>query len=294
MKLAALETLDAVLATGTLAAAAERVGLTPSAVSLQMKQLEEYFGRPLFDRSGRAVRPTPFASELARGVSAALAVVEGFRVRPTYEVAGTLRLGAVPSVQSSVLPVALRLAQERHPDLHVQLTLDLSPALLAAVNAGRIDAAAIVRPTAGGSRRLHWSDLAREPFVLLVPAAAPELAPHQYLARLPWIRYDTALTGGQVAARYVQKLCPGARPKFEIASTEAIIAMVAEGLGVSVIPRPRMQLRKAYEIREVQLGKNGPSRLLSLVRRVSQSENRLADAMELALRDAYLEAAGQH
>ena len=58
MNLNALATLAAILEHGSFAAAAARVGCTPSAVSLQVRQLETYFGRPLFDRSGRGVRPT--------------------------------------------------------------------------------------------------------------------------------------------------------------------------------------------------------------------------------------------
>lgn len=59
MKFEFLMTLNSVLRHGSFANAADDVGLTASAVSLQMKRLEEYLGQPLFDRSGRSVRPTP-------------------------------------------------------------------------------------------------------------------------------------------------------------------------------------------------------------------------------------------
>ena len=60
MNIGMFATLVAIVDRGTLAAAARQVGCTPSAVSLQVKQLESYFGQPLFDRSSRAVKPTPF------------------------------------------------------------------------------------------------------------------------------------------------------------------------------------------------------------------------------------------
>ena len=63
MNMAALSTLVAILDRGSFASAADDVGCTPSAVSLQMKQLEAYFGQPLFDRSTRTVKPTDFGRE---------------------------------------------------------------------------------------------------------------------------------------------------------------------------------------------------------------------------------------
>lgn len=58
MKLQFLQTLTAVLRHGSFAAAAKDVNLRASAVSLQMLQLEDDFGQPLFDRSARQARPT--------------------------------------------------------------------------------------------------------------------------------------------------------------------------------------------------------------------------------------------
>ena len=73
MKLDAFLTLDAVLRGGTLAAAAAEMDLTPSAVSMKMKQLEVYMGQPLFDRSGAQVRPTRLAPPAMLGTSRATA-----------------------------------------------------------------------------------------------------------------------------------------------------------------------------------------------------------------------------
>lgn len=287
MKLAALDTLGAVLATGSFTAAAADVGLTPSAVSLQMKQLEAYFGRPLFDRSGRAAVPTAFARKLAIASGSALAVIEGLRARSTVSVSGVLRVGAIASVQSSVLPQALRILRDEHPGLTVQLTLDVSGPLQAALNAGRLDAAVVVRPQNGGSTRLHWQDLARVPFVLVAPAQAEGSTPQQLLRRHPWIQYEHTLTGGRIATQYVRRLSPGKRPAYEVASTDAIIAMVSQGLGVSVIPRPRAPLQDAYAFREVTLGASGPVRQMAWLCRPADAEDRRHGAVMSALVRAY-------
>jgi DNA-binding transcriptional LysR family regulator len=287
MKLAALETLVVAVARGSFAAAAVEMGITPSAVSLQMKQLEGWFGRPLFDRSGRTTRATPLARQIAASVASALTELRRFRVETVPAVAGILKLGAIPSVQTSVLPVALRLVQSAHRDLEVRLTLAISAPLLAALAAGRIDTAVVVRPKGGGSSRLVWRDLAREPFVLVAPPDTDIRTPAQLLRAYPWIRYDTSLTGGRLAAQYVQSQCHGLRPTFEVADTDAIVAMVAEGLGVSVIPRPRAAIRKGHAIREIALGARGPVRTIALACRRGDADDRRIGAVHQAFLAAY-------
>lgn len=288
MKLSALDTFATVLAKGSFAAAAKEVGLTPGAVSLQMAQLEAYFARPVFDRSGRTVRPTPFAEELGSAVRDTLAVIESFRAGPELSVSGRLRVGAIPSVLTSMLPKALRQLQDRHPALTVELTSDVSALLQAALNAGQIDAAVMVRPKQGGSTRLVWRDLMEDRFVLLAPERLASITVPQLLREQPWIRYDVALTGGRVAAQYVHKVQPGKRPRFDVASTDAIVAMVSEGLGVSVIPQPRTRLREAYGVRELTLGPTGPSRQISLVCRKPDAEDRRTAALFAALEESYI------
>jgi len=287
MKLAALQTFLAVVSRGNLVTAAADRGVTPSAVSLQMKHLELWFGRPLFDRSGRTVRATPLALEIAAVASRALTDLERFRAQSTPAVAGVLRVGAIPSVQTSALPVALRVAQTAHRDLDIRLTLAISGPLLSALNAGRIDAAVVVRPKGGGSSRLVWRDLVREPFVLIAPASTDLRTPQQLLREWPWLRYDASLTGGRTAAHYVQRLCPGLRHAFEVADTDAIVAMVAEGLGVSVIPRPRPAIRNGHAIREVFLGPRGPVRVISLTCRRADADDSRVAAIHEAFSYAY-------
>jgi DNA-binding transcriptional LysR family regulator len=295
MKIRALETFMMVLSKGSFAAAAKEVGLTPGAVSLQMAQLEAYFGRPIFDRSARTVRPTAFAEGLGLSVRDALAAIESFRAGPELlGVSGRLTLGAIPSVQSSMLPPALRLLQEKHPALSIELTLDVSTPLQGALTAGRIDAAVMVRPHGGGSTRLVWRDLADERFVLVAPALATGRSVSQLLREYPWIRYDVALTGGRVAAQYVRKVHPDKRPLFDVASTDAIVAMISEGLGVSVIPQPRSRLREAYGVREISLGAAGPFRRISLVCRKPDAEDRRIAALHAALQECCGTRAAAH
>lgn len=287
MNVAQLSTLAAIVERGSFAAAAQAVGCTPSAVSLQVKQLEAYFGRPLFDRSARTARPTALATEVAGVARELMQRLEALRTRTTTAVAGRVRVGAITSVQTDVLPAALRALRSRHPLLQVQVSLDDSAALLAAVRGGRLDAAVLVRPAGGASRGLVWHDLARQPFVMLVPADAPHAVPKALLQQLPWIRYDPQLTGGRIAARHVQRVCPAARCTIELRSIDAIVAMVAAGLGVSVIPQPRPALLAAHAVRELRLGGHVPQRQISLVQRGTDGDDRNLQAVQAAFAAVY-------
>jgi DNA-binding transcriptional LysR family regulator len=287
MNIGMFATLVAIVDRGTLAAAAQQVGCTPSAVSLQVKQLEAYFGQPLFDRSSRAVKPTPYGTQVAGLARELVQRLDGLRAKPVTSVVGRLRLGAIASVQADVLPQALRTLRDRHPALDVVMTLDDSDELLTELKAGRIDAAVLVRPASGGSTRLAWSDLKQQPFVMLAPATAPDEKPAELLQRLGWIRYDTTLTGGRIAARHVRRLAPRARCTMETKSIDAIVAMVAAGLGVTVVPRPRQPLMSAYAVRELRLGRSAPTRQIALVCRGSDREDRRIAATRAVLSEAY-------
>jgi DNA-binding transcriptional LysR family regulator len=287
MNLAFLSTLVSIVDRGSLAAAASHVGCSPSAISLQVKQLEAWFGRPLFDRSARSVEPLPFALEVAAVARDVALRLDALRARPARSVSGRIRLGTIASVQTAALPPALRLLRNRHPELQVEISLEDSEPLLAALKAGRIDAAVLVRPTAGGSSRLAWQNLERQPFVMVVPPGAGSGSPKELLQRYGLIQYDPALTGGRIAARYVRQVCPEARRVVDLRSIDAIVAMVAAGLGVSVVPQPRKTLLDAYLVHKVPLGKSVPARQIAFVRRRPDSDNRNLDAAYRALADAY-------
>jgi len=288
MNLGMLVTLRTILEQGSFTAAAGVVGCSPSAVSLQVKQLEQYFGKPLFDRSTRVVVPTAFAREVVGAVGDFSHRLQVLRSRPAVAVAGRIRVGVITSMQSDALPQALHALRQRHPLLDVVVPpLNDSDELVSELKAARLDVALLVRPDAGGSRRLVWRELHRQPYVLLAPPRATGKTPLQLLQAYDWVGYDMSLNGGRVAARYVRGLKPDARCVIELRSMDAIVAMVAQGLGVSVLPQPRRALVEAYAVREVDLGSRAPHRKLSLVWKNSDDGNRNVEAVAEAFGAAF-------
>jgi DNA-binding transcriptional LysR family regulator len=280
MNLGAFNTLRAILLHGNFTAAGAAVGCTPSAVSLQIKQLEQYLGQPLFDRSTRIVRPTPFAIDIASAAAEFSDRIESMRSRPSLKVEGKVRLGVITSMQSDLLPDAFKALRQKHPALDIRIPpLNDTDELLVELRAGRIDAALLVRPENGGSTRMVWRDIWRQPFVMLAPPHVSAVEPKALLNKFGWLGYDTSISGGRVAARHVRALVPGISPSLELRSMDAIVSMVSLGMGVTVVPQPRRPLIDAYSVTEISLGRTAPFRRISLVWRRSDDGDRRIEAV---------------
>lgn len=280
MKLQYLATLSAVVTHGNLTAAAEQVNLTRSAVSLQMKQLEAYFGQLLFDRSGRQVQPTAFAREVVRTVDRAMAEIEALRNHAARAPGGHVRLGITDSAQTTLLPLACADLLRHAPQVHLHIQSGSTPDLLDELKAGRIDVAILIRPPAGGSSRLVWTELQRDELVLVVPKGLCLATPALILREQPWIRFDRRTVAGRMAAQFVDTLLPQKQALIDMPSIDAIVAMVGEGVGVSVLPRLRAEHLHAHAVLEVSLGPKAPVRKLAMVRRKAESDHRLLDIVE--------------
>ena len=107
--------------------AAERLGVTQPAVSLQIRSLEQRLGRQLLDRSGRRVEPTEAGLRLYASAQRLLALEESLLQELAADeegaLTGTLELGASTGPGGTVVPLLLCEFQEEHPELHVRLTV---------------------------------------------------------------------------------------------------------------------------------------------------------------------------
>lgn len=287
MKLDSFATLDAVLRTGTLAAAATEMNLTPSAVSMKMKQLEIYMGQPLFDRSGLQVRPTPLAHEVSASMRESMQRIESLRRRVGATIEGVLRLGIIDSMQTLLLPGMLRVLRDRYPKLEVRPTRGRSNGLAADVKAGKLDAALVAQPEGGALARLRWQPMVRREMVMLAPPDSKEATVAALFRQYEWIRYDKDTISGAIAARYVQAALNDRRPGLEFDSISAIVAMVSAGLGVAVVQIADPRLLHMYPVRVLRLGRGAPSVQYSLATRKADDEHRgvavLRDAMTSVL-----------
>lgn len=139
-----LRTLVAIAETGSFTAAADHVGRTQSAVSMQMKRLEEQIGRPLFERDGRVSAMTPagqdllvYARRILRLQDAALSSLR----QPEME--GVARIGIPDDYVGVFMPPILARFARSHPRVQVDLRCDTSDRLRDTLMAGEIDLAVV-------------------------------------------------------------------------------------------------------------------------------------------------------
>ncbi|GAA5121158.1 LysR family transcriptional regulator [Pseudonocardia adelaidensis] len=146
MTLVGLRVVLEVARQGSFSAAAVALGYTQSAVSRQVGAMESAAGGTLFERLARGVRPTAAGEVVARRaarilgeVDGALEEVSGVRDR----LAGRLVVSGFPAAAAVLLPRALALLGQRHPDLHVELQEAASPVQLRRLRAGRTEVALV-------------------------------------------------------------------------------------------------------------------------------------------------------
>lgn len=234
-------------ARGTIAAVAEAVGYTPSAVSQQLAQLQREAGVALTERVGRRLRLTEAGVRLVGHADALLARLEEAEAdlqAAAGKVGGTLRVSSLQTPLISLVPVANRLLAERHPDLRVELQEMEPEDALPALVLGGIDAAVAEeydfapRPVLD---ELVKEELGRDEVLVAVPREHPAAARSgpislRDLAGDVWINAYDDTRFAQMVARACR--LAGFEPDVRHRCNDAEIqmALVASGAGVGLVP----------------------------------------------------------
>ncbi|CAM3731675.1 LysR family transcriptional regulator [Castellaniella denitrificans] len=263
-----LKTLIAVAREGTFAAAGNRIGLTQAAVSAQMRRLEAELGFALFDRVGRAAKLNKAGQRTLAQAQELIRLYGALGAAPVGQPDGILvNIGAIASLQSSVLPDALAKFHRQYPGCRTRVIPGLSIELVDLVDAGEIDVAAVIRPSFALHSDLSWTVLAHEPFRLIVPRDVPGEGWVELLASQPFIRYDRASFGGRQVGRFLRDLNLAPREVCEADDLEVIAKLVAHGVGVALVPETAAQRRWPAAVRAIDLGRQTFHRDVGLVHR---------------------------
>jgi DNA-binding transcriptional LysR family regulator len=266
---------------GTFAAAGQHLGLTQSAVSAQMRVLERHLGVRLFDRSGRAAVLNA-AGRHALPLAEQILALYGQMAQPTAlaEWQGELRVGAIATVQTGLLPEALPRFRAAAPRVELKLVPGVSLQLLSQVDAGELDLALLIRPPFELPKELLQVSLAREPFVLIAPLDVEGDEPLRLLAEQPFVRYDRSSFGGRRVSQFLREHRLEVREALELDELEAIVRMVECGLGVSLVPRAGLWLQRPTQLRVIELGALTFHRELVAIMRRAQRQPALECLLE--------------
>jgi DNA-binding transcriptional LysR family regulator len=280
-----VRTFAAVVDQGSFAGAARALGLSQSAVTTHIQALERDLGHELFDRRQRPPRLTAkglAAVARARSVLAALDDLKAGTARAD-SIEGRLRLGAVGSVLTGVLPRVLTAMRMRYPGLHVEVVSGFTETLLHQVDQRRLDAALISDHT-GTDRGLLWRPLMREPLVLIAPIGSGAGDARQLAQDYPFIRYSPNASLGRLIDRALRAAKLEVRDAMQLDWIDAIEAMVEHGHGISLVPKPLFPGPRRDGLRTLPFGAKPSHRIIGLVEPLDSAKQTLTDAVAAEVR----------
>jgi DNA-binding transcriptional LysR family regulator len=282
-----LKTLIAVVRHGGFSAAGAQIGLTQSAVSSQIQRLEESLGLELFDRTRRsAVLNDNGARVLARAEEIVALYAKLGDTGNDDAPGGVLRIGAIASVQSSVLPRALAALRKDNPRLLVNITPGVSMKLMDQLDSAEIDAAIMIRPPFGILPEMTWQTLMYEPFKLVVRKDSKGRNWRALLESQPFLRYDRTSFGGRLVTRFLRDNKLTVQDAIELDEIAGLMKLVAEGLGIALVPMMEAHLPLPPGLHAISLGENTFYREIGMLRKAVGPRRPVVLALEKYLREA--------
>ena len=253
MDLSALEIFKTVVEQGGINKAAARLHRVPSNVTTRVRQLEEELGTKLFLREGRRLTISGegkvllgYADQLLRLSSEARAALRNGKPR------GTLRIGALESTAAARLPPILSKYHLLYPDVHVELATGTSGALVSRVHARELEAAFVAEPF--NATGLDCREVFQEEIVLITPRTHGRVRAPKDLGNLTVIAFANGCSYRRRLEAWLGagKVHPDRVMEFQ--SYHAIVACVAAGSGIAVVPKSVLEMTGAgRQVNVVQL-----------------------------------------
>jgi DNA-binding transcriptional LysR family regulator len=267
--------------------AAEQLGVTQPAVSLQIRSLEKRLGQRLLDRSGRRVEPTEAGQRLYRSAQRLLALeeqlLEEVAGNGDGELKGRLEIGCSTGPGATVLPLLLCQFQEANPGVSISLSVNDTQHVIDLVADRELELGVVGAATK--HRGVSFEPFFRDEVVLAVPPK------HRFAGKtigLDDLRAETLILmqeGAGVRQMIEDELRrAGLRVRdlevrLELGLQESVKAAVAAGHGVTFISRSSMEPELASgSLATARVRGLDPSREISLVRSTGRTPSRVADA----------------
>lgn len=278
--------------------AAEACRVSQPSLSAQVAEVERALGVRLFERDRRRVLVTPAGEALLGRARRVLVeaddLVEAAR-RHSDPLAGTLRIGVIPTVGPYLLPRAAPALRKALPRLLVLWEEDKTAALVARISAGELDGALLAREAELGD--LVHAELAVDPFVLAAPPDHPLVRGAGPL-RPADLRGERVLLldDGHCLRDQALEVCRKGRAEemgFRATSLPTLVQMVASGAGVTLLPRVAAEMEARHaNLRTRAFVRPEPGRTLVLAWRRTAAAEPALRALAAAIREATAAAGG--
>jgi len=274
LELRHLRLVYAIQELGSLTRAADRLNVTQSALSHQLREIEDRIGVQLFLRVGKKLVATEAGERLgseAHGILRSVLELEDDLVHRARERRGTIRLTTECYTCYHWLPPLLKRFQKPYPDVKIQIVADATGRSIDALLDGTVDLALTTRaPKRADLRFRHLFD----DELLLVTAPDHPLAKRKFVVPSDLAGEQVILYSRPPDSHFYEQFFggTGVAPKevVQVQLTEAMISMIQAGIGVGAFARWAIQAElKKGSVAGVQLGRNGLHREWQAVTRAN-------------------------
>ncbi|YBW37854.1 LysR substrate-binding domain-containing protein [Nitrobacter sp. TKz-YC01] len=275
MTLRQLRYLAALARHGHFGRAAEACAITQPALSMQIRELEQFLGVTLVERRPGEVMLTEIGREISRRAEDVLASVRDlvdFARHRSRPLTGRLTLGIIPSLAPYLLPRVLPALQSQFPELELELRETQTRPLVEEVKGGMLDAAMLALPL--GEPDIDTLELFNDLFLLAVPASDPRPRGRRVAARDIDQSRLILLEDGHCLRDQALAFCatiprgpsPGATGMtFGASSLATVMQMVAGGYGLTLIPQIAADVEERDErVKILRLQDPQPGRTIGL------------------------------
>lgn len=277
--------------------AAEQLSLSPSALSRMVTGLEARIGARLFDRDTRNVTPTEEGRAFAELAERLVNTAEGGAADFTAFLEarrGRLTIAGLPSVTAGLLPDLLERFAAAHPGVDLRILDALSDSVVASVARGEADLG-FTAGTVGTRDQLSFQALLDDQFVavgrtggLLAEDRAYSLAE---LLHMPFIAMARGTSVRELLDGACARMGQPLEPRFEVSHLATAGALVAQGLGVSALPRLTLPVLGSRDLLIRPIADFGASRRIGLVWRSGRTLSPPARAFLQLVRSGPLQGA---
>lgn len=234
--------------------AAARCHVSQPSLSAQVAQLEEALGAQLFERDRRRVLLTAVGEQILERARTVLREVDDlvdFAQRSTDPLAGTIRLGVIPTLSPYLIPCIRPALRRDYPELTLLWVEDKTEVLRTKLAAAELDGALLAVEAEIGE--VEREIVGYDPFVLAAPAGHP-LTLRASPVRLEELESENVLLldDGHCFRDQALAVCSSAKAQeleFRATSLPTLAQMVADGTGITLLP----QLAVATELRRARL-----------------------------------------
>lgn len=290
LNLRQLQTFVTVARLNSFTRAAQLLHLSQPALTKQVRQLEETLGVRLFDRNTRTVELTRIGKELAPVVNQLLRELDAVVVN-TKELAaqsrGVIRIAALPSISSTILPTAVARFKEGYPGISVVLKDVIAQRLVALVKAEEVDFG--IGSLNAVDPEVRFSLLLTDRMIVVFPPGSTlerkKVIGLRDLVGLPLVLMDPDSSVRRLIDRAFESIGEFATPAFEATYMSTAAGMVKAGLGVTILPSSAFEMGELTGLRTRPIKHSALTREIGVIEKSGRSLSPAAESFLKTLKD---------